>query len=82
MMESVILGNTPKVTSPLEVKYNAVVAVVYSVASGGVHSGIFSGVWLPAFVSEHPTEAQHTRHGRHSGLDALAPVWLIVKLSY
>lgn len=40
---------------------------VVSVATGGIHCGVFFGVWLPAFVSEHQTETQHPRDGGDSG---------------
>lgn len=41
-------------------------SVVGSVASRGIHRGIFSGVRLPPLVSERPSETQHPRHGGHS----------------
>lgn len=40
---------------------------VVSLATGGIHCGVFFGVRLPAFVSEHQTETQHPGDGGHSG---------------
>uniref|UniRef100_A0A0E9SKH3 Uncharacterized protein n=1 Tax=Anguilla anguilla TaxID=7936 RepID=A0A0E9SKH3_ANGAN len=35
-------------------------------ASGGVHSGVFTGVRLPAPIPEYTAASQHPCHGGHT----------------